>query len=65
MTEARTITVLLLFDSRGGLTEQLAEAVAEGVRAVPNTELRYRRLDDADPNELHGEVTDEDRHPKS
>lgn len=46
--------VLLLFDSRGGLTEQLAEAVAEGVRAVPGIELAYRRLDDADPSELAG-----------
>ena len=44
--------VLLLFDSRGGLTEQLAEAIAEGVRAVPGAELRYRRLDEADPKEL-------------
>ena len=52
MAERRTARVLLLFDSRGGLTEQLAEAIAEGVRAVPGAELRYRRLDDADPKEL-------------
>ncbi len=45
-------TVLLLFDSRGGLTEQLAEAIAEGVRTVPAAELRYRRLDDASADEL-------------
>lgn len=44
--------VLVLFDSRGGLTEQLAKSVAEGVRQVPGAELRYRRLDDADPKEL-------------
>ncbi len=44
--------VLLLFDSRGGLTEQLAQAVAAGVRTVSGTELRYRRLDEADPKEL-------------
>jgi len=44
--------VLLLFDSRDGLTEQLAEAVAEGVRTVSGAELRYRRLDEADPKEL-------------
>ena len=52
MTRERTVRVLLLFDSRGGLTEQLAEAVAEGVRAVPEVELRYRRIDEADPAEL-------------
>ena len=45
-------TVLLLFDSRGGLTEQLAEAVAEGVRATPGVTLRHRRLDDASVDEL-------------
>jgi len=44
--------VLVLFDSRGGLTEQLAQSVAEGVRSVPEVELRYRRLDEADPKEL-------------
>ncbi len=45
-------TVLLLFDSRGGLTEQLAESVAEGVRAVPGADLLYRRLDEARLEEL-------------
>jgi NAD(P)H dehydrogenase (quinone) len=45
-------TVLLLFDSRGGLTEQLAAAVAEGVNSVPGAELRYRRLEDATTDEL-------------
>ncbi|MEX1254492.1 MAG: NAD(P)H-dependent oxidoreductase [Dehalococcoidia bacterium] len=49
---ANAVRVLLLFDSRGGLTEQLAEAIAEGVRAVPGTELRYRRIDEADQKEL-------------
>ncbi|MGQ9572292.1 MAG: NAD(P)H-dependent oxidoreductase [Dehalococcoidia bacterium] len=43
---------LLLFDSRGGLTEQLAEAIAEGVRSVPGAELIYRRLDEARYQEL-------------
>ncbi|MCH7718305.1 MAG: NAD(P)H-dependent oxidoreductase [Chloroflexi bacterium] len=52
MASGSAARVLLLFDSRGGLTEQLAEAIAEGVRAVPGAELRYRRLDDADPKEL-------------
>ena len=46
------VRVLLLFDSRGGLTEQLAEAVADGVRSVEGVALHYRRVDDADPKEL-------------
>ena len=44
--------VLVLFDSRGGLTEALAEAIAEGVRSVPGADLVYRRLDAASPAEL-------------
>jgi NAD(P)H dehydrogenase (quinone) len=44
--------VLLLFDSRGGLTEQLAEAIASGVRSVPDADLKYRRLEEADAGEL-------------
>ena len=44
--------VLLLFDSRGGLTEQLAEAIADGVRSVPGAELRYRRIAETDASEL-------------
>lgn len=45
-------TVLLLFDSRGGLTEHLAEAIAEGVRAVDGVEVSYRRIDEAHQREL-------------
>jgi len=45
-------TVLLLFDSRGGLTEQLAEAIASGVSSVPEAAPRYRRLDEAGHQEL-------------
>ena len=52
MAPSVLVRVLVLFDSRGGLTEQLAEAVAEGVRSVDSVELRYRRIDDADPKEL-------------
>jgi NAD(P)H dehydrogenase (quinone) len=46
------VRILLLFDSRGGLTEQLAEAVADGARSVEGADLRYRRLDEADVKEL-------------
>ena len=44
--------VLLLFDSRGGLTEQLAEAIASGVSSVPGAVLSYRRLHEAGIEEL-------------
>jgi NAD(P)H dehydrogenase (quinone) len=44
--------VLLLFDSRGGLTEDLAQSIAEGVRSVPGVELSYRRIDEAEQREL-------------
>lgn len=44
--------VLLLYDSRGGLVEELARAVAEGVRGVSGVELIEHRVDDADPEAL-------------
>jgi len=44
--------VLLLFDSRGGLTEQLAEAIASGVSSVPEAALTYHRLEEAGVGEL-------------
>jgi len=45
-------TVLVLYDSRGGLTEELAQSVADGVRSVAGAQLSLRRLDDASPDEL-------------
>ncbi len=51
---AQQARVLLLFDSRGGLTEQLAQAVADGVQSVSGVELRYRRLSEANQKELLG-----------
>jgi NAD(P)H dehydrogenase (quinone) len=43
--------ILLLYDSRGGLTEQLADAVAEGI-AAGGAECRRRRVDDAVPQDM-------------
>ena len=51
MTASAT-RVLLVYDSRGGLVEQLSRSVAEGVREVAGTELLDRRVDDADPLDL-------------
>jgi NAD(P)H dehydrogenase (quinone) len=45
-------SVLLLYDSRGGLVEELARAVAEGVRSVDGVQLVDKRVDEADPAEL-------------
>jgi NAD(P)H dehydrogenase (quinone) len=44
--------VLLLYDSRGGLTERLADAVAEGITSVAGATLTRRTIDDAEPREL-------------
>ena len=41
------VEVLVLYDSRGGLIEQLAKGVGEGVAQVPDAAARLRRIDDA------------------
>lgn len=43
--------ILLLYDSRGGLTEELADAVEEGIRLAGARCLR-RRVDDATPADM-------------
>lgn len=52
MADGRPPRLLLIYDSRGGLVEQLADAVAAGVEAVDGVELLRRRVDDAAPAEL-------------
>jgi len=44
--------VLLLFDSRGGFTEQLAEEIASGISSVASSTLKSRRVDKAAIEEL-------------
>ncbi len=44
--------ILILYDSRGGLTERLAAAIRDGVDSVDAAEAVSRRLDDAGPAEL-------------
>lgn len=51
-TRGAAARVLVLFDSRGGLTEELAAAVAEGVRSAPGAELRYHRVHQCDGSVL-------------
>lgn len=43
--------ILLIYDSRGGLTEQLADSVEEGILAA-GAECVRRRIADAKPEEL-------------
>lgn len=43
--------ILLLYDSRGGLTEQLADSVEQGILAGGGECVR-KRVDDAHPDEL-------------
>ncbi len=45
--------ILLIYDSRGGLTEQLADSVEQGIIAA-GAECVRRRVDDANVNELLG-----------
>lgn len=44
--------ILLVYDSRAGLVQQLADAIGEGVRAIEGAELRSLRIGEADPLEL-------------
>ena len=44
--------ILLVYDSRAGLVQQLADAVGEGVRSIEGVELRSIRIGEADPAEL-------------
>ena len=45
--------ILLLYDSRGGLTEELADAVEEGIRTA-GAECLRRRVEDATPADMTG-----------
>lgn len=45
--------ILLLYDSRGGLTEQLADSVEEGILAA-GAECLRKRVEDAVPEDLPG-----------
>ena len=44
-------SILLLYDSRGGLTEQLADSIAEGI-AGGGAECVRRRIDEAVPEDM-------------
>ncbi len=44
--------VLVLYDSRGGLVEQLADSVEAGIRSVPGVTPWRRRIDEAEAADL-------------
>lgn len=47
-----SVRVLVLFDSRGGLTEQLAAEIAAGAREAQGTEVMYHRIHEVTPSVL-------------
>lgn len=50
----RTVTVLVAYHSVSGHTEQMAQAVAEGVRSVPGTRVRVERVQQVTAEVLFG-----------
>jgi len=44
--------ILVLYDSKTGNTAKMAQLVAEGAVAIPDTEARVRSLDDATPQDV-------------
>ncbi len=44
--------VLLLYDSRGGMVEELARSIAEGITSIEGATVLDRPLDDAEPLDL-------------
>jgi NAD(P)H dehydrogenase (quinone) len=47
MSDAKPSQILVLYDSRTGNVARMAELVAEGARAIPHTEVRMRRVEEA------------------
>ena len=44
--------VLVLYDSASGNTAKMAGLVAEGAGAIPGTEVRLRKVDEATPEDV-------------
>ena len=47
-------TILVLYHSQGGNTRRLAEAVAEGAASIDGVQVRLKRADEADLDDLTG-----------
>ena len=44
--------ILVLYDSKTGNTAHMAKLVAEGAATIPETEVRLRSVDDAEPDDV-------------
>jgi len=44
--------ILVLYDSKSGNTTKMAQLVADGAQAVPDTEVRLRSVDEATPDDV-------------
>lgn len=44
--------ILVLYDSRSGNTQKMAQLVVEGAQTVPDTEVRLRSVDEAKPEDV-------------
>jgi len=44
--------ILVLYDSMSGNTAKMAELIAEGVRSIPNMEIRVIKIDDAKADDV-------------
>jgi NAD(P)H dehydrogenase (quinone) len=45
--------ILVLYDSKSGNTARMAQLVAEGAQTIPDTEVRLRTLEDAQPDDVY------------
>ncbi len=52
MNEEKLSRILVLYDSRTGNVAHMAELVAEGARSIPQTEVRVRRVDEAQAEDV-------------
>jgi NAD(P)H dehydrogenase (quinone) len=46
-----TSKVLIIYDSRGGMTEKIAKLVAEGAKRIPGTTVQLKRADSVNPKD--------------
>jgi NAD(P)H dehydrogenase (quinone) len=45
--------ILVLYDSKSGNTTRMAQLVADGARTIPDTEVRLRTVDEAQPEDVY------------
>jgi NAD(P)H dehydrogenase (quinone) len=45
--------ILVLYDSKSGNTQRMAQLVAEGAQSIPDTEVRLRTVEEARPDDVY------------